>query len=115
MRGAFAMGQRRSNGIETDLDLDLQPESLSDPSRTTGFRQVRAAGDNDNDRRLNSSRNERYMKGLRTLCRSRMKADRSLRVLAFSSRRYQPDQVTSWRQSSNCRVLPVDVELAALG
>jgi hypothetical protein len=23
MRGAFAMGQRRSNGIETDLDLDL--------------------------------------------------------------------------------------------
>src|SRR5882757_1984161 len=34
MRGAFAMGQRRSNEIETDLDLDLQPESLSDPSRT---------------------------------------------------------------------------------
>jgi hypothetical protein len=35
-----------------------------------------------------------------------MKADRSLRVFSFSSRRYQPDQVTSWRQSSNCRVLP---------
>jgi hypothetical protein len=44
-----------------------------------------------------------------------MKADRRLRVISFSSRRYQPDQVTSWRQSSNCRVLPVDVELAALG
>lgn len=44
-----------------------------------------------------------------------MKADRSLRVFSFSSRRYQPDQVTSWRQSSNCRVLPVEVELAALG
>jgi hypothetical protein len=44
-----------------------------------------------------------------------MKADRSLRVFSFSSRRYQPDQVTSWPQSSNCRVLPVEVELAALG
>jgi hypothetical protein len=42
-----------------------------------------------------------------------MTADRSLRVFSFSSRRYQPDQATSWRQSSNCRVLPVDVVLAA--
>jgi hypothetical protein len=37
-----------------------------------------------------------------------MKADRSLRVRSFRSRRYQPDQVTSWRQSSHCRVHPVD-------